>query len=575
MAQLLLSMEDGDGRPFEANPREVLRRVLERYTARGLTPVVAVELEFYLLDAELDADGQPRTSINPATGERNTHARRSITCRTSTTTRTSPTRSPTPAARRAFRPTPRWPSTRRASSRSTSSIATTRCSPATTRSASSARSRPSPSARACSPASWPSPSCDQAGSGLHVHVSVLDRDGDNIFACTPDAPTDTLRHAIAGLQRRADGLHADVRAARQQLSPLRAQRLRAAERLLGLQQPHRGDAHPAQRPGQHPHRAPHRRRRRQSLPGHRRGARRHPARARDTAAIRARRWSATPTSRPRRARCSGATRSPTSMASDFVARRTSASSFRHIFGQQKLKEMRSFYTEVTTLESTGTCARSEPATSAPRRRSARARAYDAARRRCPPLPPLRRRRAAPTSASSAPASPACRRRSNWRRPGCDVVVLEAERVGWGASGRNGGQAIFGFGCDQSKIAALVGMRGLAAAVRLVAGRRAADPRALRALRHRLRLARRPRARADQAAPGARAARPGSTTWRRTTATRCEWWERERLRAQLASERYLGALYDPRSGHLHPLEYTLRARARGAVARRAHLRRTRR
>src|SRR5512133_1167854 len=29
--------------------------------------------------------------------------------------------------------------------------------------------------------------------------------------------------------------------------------------------------------------------------------------------------------------------------------------------------------------------------------------------------------------------------------GYGVVVLEAQRVGWGASGRNGGQAIVGFG----------------------------------------------------------------------------------------------------------------------------------
>ena len=41
--------------------------------------------------------------------------------------------------------------------------------------------------------------------------------------------------------------------------------------------------------------------------------------------------------------------------------------------------------------------------------------------------------------------------------GLDVVVLEGRRVGWGASGRNGGQVIFGYGCDQSKIAALLGM----------------------------------------------------------------------------------------------------------------------
>jgi glutamine synthetase len=60
MGQLLLQMEDGKGGPFMANPREVLKQVVQRYADRGLTPVVAVELEFYLLDAELTADGRPQ-----------------------------------------------------------------------------------------------------------------------------------------------------------------------------------------------------------------------------------------------------------------------------------------------------------------------------------------------------------------------------------------------------------------------------------------------------------------------------------------------------------------------------------
>jgi hypothetical protein len=44
-----------------------------------------------------------------------------------------------------------------------------------------------------------------------------------------------------------------------------------------------------------------------------------------------------------------------------------------------------------------------------------------------------------------------------------------------------------------------------------------------------------------------------------------WWEREQLRAVLASDRYLGALYDPRSGHLQPLAYARGlARAAGSL-----------
>src|SRR5512134_547460 len=40
--------------------------------------------------------------------------------------------------------------------------------------------------------------------------------------------------------------------------------------------------------------------------------------------------------------------------------------------------------------------------------------------------------------------------------GYDVVLLEGKRVAWGASGRSGGQAIFGFAAGQDKLVAQVG-----------------------------------------------------------------------------------------------------------------------
>lgn len=48
--QLLMMMSNTDNSPFHGDPRQVLKTVLERYQANGLTPVVATELEFYLLD---------------------------------------------------------------------------------------------------------------------------------------------------------------------------------------------------------------------------------------------------------------------------------------------------------------------------------------------------------------------------------------------------------------------------------------------------------------------------------------------------------------------------------------------
>src|SRR5688572_8204845 len=39
--------------------------------------------------------------------------------------------------------------------------------------------------------------------------------------------------------------------------------------------------------------------------------------------------------------------------------------------------------------------------------------------------------------------------------GYQVTLLEAERIGWGASGRSGGQAIFGVAAPQEKLDALL------------------------------------------------------------------------------------------------------------------------
>lgn len=138
--------------------------------------------------------------------------------------------------------------------------------------------------------------------------------------------------------------------------------------------------------------------------------------------------------------------------------------------------------------------------------------------------------------------------------GYRVIVLEAQRVGWGASGRSGGQAIFGFGCDQAKITHATGpetsrrlfdwsIEGLD----LIKARCAkygidCDWRDIHAhvpikARHVTEL----------------------KNWQRDLAENfdypLQWWEREQLQAVMPNQRYLGALVDPRSGHLHPLKYT--------------------
>ncbi len=70
-AQVLGTMFELDGQPARADPRHVLARAVERLGNAGFTPVVAVELEFYLL--ERAEDGQLRPASGLLTAKRGTH----------------------------------------------------------------------------------------------------------------------------------------------------------------------------------------------------------------------------------------------------------------------------------------------------------------------------------------------------------------------------------------------------------------------------------------------------------------------------------------------------------------------
>jgi len=139
--------------------------------------------------------------------------------------------------------------------------------------------------------------------------------------------------------------------------------------------------------------------------------------------------------------------------------------------------------------------------------------------------------------------------------GYRVVVLEAQRIGWGASGRNGGQAIVGFGCGEEKLESLVGQDDARRMFDL--SREGLDWLHARIARHGIDAHWRP----------GHATVPLKPRQQRDVQAMVEhfhsrydhpvqWWDRERLQDTLASERYLGALYDPISGHLHPLAYAL-------------------
>ncbi len=59
-AQFLTSLHELDGRPCIVDPRNTLSRIVENFSELGLTPVAAIELEFYLMDREAALSGRPK-----------------------------------------------------------------------------------------------------------------------------------------------------------------------------------------------------------------------------------------------------------------------------------------------------------------------------------------------------------------------------------------------------------------------------------------------------------------------------------------------------------------------------------
>jgi gamma-glutamylputrescine oxidase len=140
--------------------------------------------------------------------------------------------------------------------------------------------------------------------------------------------------------------------------------------------------------------------------------------------------------------------------------------------------------------------------------------------------------------------------------GFNVVLLEGHRIGWGASGRSGGQAIVGFACGQAKLESQVGLEN---------ARRMWDIslEGLRLIRERvakydiqcdlhwgqMHVAIKQRQRAALL-------EEMQETEQKYGYQQMKFLEREQVESLLETKRYCAGLYDSGSGHLHPLNYTL-------------------
>jgi glycine/D-amino acid oxidase-like deaminating enzyme len=147
--------------------------------------------------------------------------------------------------------------------------------------------------------------------------------------------------------------------------------------------------------------------------------------------------------------------------------------------------------------------------------------------------------------------------------GARVALLEAHEIGWGGSGRNGGQVIPGLKLDPSEMRAKWGEERGASIARAVGA--AADAVFARIERHAIRCA--PvRAGWIQAAHAAPALE--------RTLRRCREWQQQgepveildgaAIADRLGTQEYVGGWHDRRAGTVQPLDYA-RGLARAAVA----------
>ena len=204
VAQVITSFYELDGKPNDLDPRHVLTGVLDRFAADGLTPVVACELEYYLVDRARAADGGLQLAAPLNGGERpslhgvyglreledfSAFLRELWACADIQGV-------PLEGAIAEYAPG--------------QLELTLKHGPDALRAADEAvmykRIAKGVAARHGVEATFMAkPFADLAGSGLHLHVSVNDAKGRNIFASEAPAGTPALRHAVGGLK----GLLAD------------------------------------------------------------------------------------------------------------------------------------------------------------------------------------------------------------------------------------------------------------------------------------------------------------------------------------------------------------------------------
>ncbi len=197
-AQFLVDFYELDGTPHDLDPRHVLGGVIDRFVADGLTPVLAVELEFYLVDPRRARDG----TVRPARPGYSRDTPRNVEVY---------------GLRELDDFRPFFDALYAATDAQDIPLESAISEFAPGQFELTLRHKPD-ALRACDDAIMykrlvkavaqqhgleatfmAKPFAERAGSGMHIHVSVNDSSDTNIFASDDPAGTPALRHAIGGM----------------------------------------------------------------------------------------------------------------------------------------------------------------------------------------------------------------------------------------------------------------------------------------------------------------------------------------------------------------------------------------
>jgi glutamine synthetase len=201
VGQVILELWNVDGTPYFGDPRQVLRRAMQPLTDLGLHPVVATELEFYFLEndgsgfkpryaripgSKLPQEGLQFASLDELIDIDPFLTALDQTCRLQNI--------PNGAALAEYAPGQFEINLAHVNDPTLAcdhAVLLKRAIKAVARQHELAASF------------MAKPFADYSGCGMHVHISLLDDAGKNVFAgeCADGAFSDTLRHAIGGMAR--------------------------------------------------------------------------------------------------------------------------------------------------------------------------------------------------------------------------------------------------------------------------------------------------------------------------------------------------------------------------------------